>query len=89
MYYADNRSHESQMINTFLASASVDSTVRIWRRHSNYSPECGEAKFVQDQVITSKMNGFALALKFYILPLSNCKQPTVSNYFFFLILKNS
>ena len=79
MYYADEQSNE--IINTYLASASVDSTVRIWSRHSDYKNDL-TSKFVQEQVIVSKQNGFALALKFYILPISNCKL----NLIFYLFL---
>ncbi|CAF0711829.1 unnamed protein product [Brachionus calyciflorus] len=60
----------NKVLTTFIASASVDSTVRIWKRRSeNY--DIKNSNFTQDQVITSKMNGFALALKFYLLPISN------------------
>lgn len=58
-------------INTFIASASVDSTVRIWSRNSDQN--LTNSKFNLEQIITSKMKGFALALKFYHLPISNCK----------------
>ena len=69
MYYKHDS--ETKPLNTYLASASVDSTVRIWRRQSDF--DLKENKFSLEQVITSKMNGFALALKFYLLPISNCK----------------
>ena len=70
MYYADKRAtaSESSLI-THLASASVDSTVRIWTRHSDFNLK---GTFELDQVITAKLNGFALCLKFYVLPLSKC-----------------
>jgi len=71
MYYGDKRSNE---ISTYLASASVDSTVRIWSRNSDYSFENTNSTFTEDQVIKSNKNGFALALKFYILPISNSKK---------------
>jgi hypothetical protein len=73
MYYLNNKSDETTLIDTYLASASIDSTVRIWTRQSDYNINHENAKFIEDQVIPSKMNGFALALKFYVLPLSNCK----------------
>ena len=69
MYYADTKSNE---ISTLLASASVDSSVRIWSRNSDYNLEKDKSQFTQDQVIMAKSNGFALALKFYILPISKC-----------------
>ncbi len=68
MYYTGNKSNE---INTLLASASVDSSVRIWSRSSDYNLDKDKFQFSQDQVILAKSNGFALALKFYILPISN------------------
>ena len=71
MYYKSDC--ETKPINTYLASASVDSTVRIWTRQSDYNLKSNQNKFSLEQVITSKMNGFALALKFYLLPLSNRK----------------
>lgn len=67
MYYADTKSNE---ISTLLASASVDSSVRIWSRNSDYNLDKDKSQFTQDQVIMAKSNGFALALKFYILPIS-------------------
>lgn len=70
MYYFDEKTNQ---LNTYLASASVDSTVRIWKRLSDYNLDPTSAQFVEDQVISSKMRGFALALKFYVLPISNCK----------------
>jgi hypothetical protein len=71
MYYL-NDSKKNELI-TYLASASVDSTVRIWIRNSDFDLKTNHSKFNLEQVISSKMNGFALALKFYLLPLSNCK----------------
>ena len=70
MYYRDAKTNQ---LNTFLASASVDSTVRIWKRESDYSLDSNSCQFVEDQVINSKTRGFALALKFYVLPISKCK----------------
>lgn len=56
---------------TYIATAAIDSTVRIWNRQShNYN--LTNSVFSQEQVIVSKMNGFALALKFFLLPTSNC-----------------
>lgn len=55
---------------TYIVSASVDSTVRIWKRCSKSIEPDDSAKFVEEQVISSRANGFALALKFYRLPLS-------------------
>ena len=72
MYYAYRKSTDLPLI-THLASASVDSTVRIWTRHSDFTTG-KEAKFELEQVITAKMNGFALCLKFYLLPISKCKK---------------
>lgn len=69
MYYADSKNNE---INTLLASASVDSSVRIWSRNSDYNLDADKSQFSQDQVLLAKSNGFALALKFYILPISKC-----------------
>lgn len=62
---------------TYIASASVDSTVRIWNRLSDSNlnivdQEGKKANFNLEQIITAKANGFALALKFYLLPLSKC-----------------
>lgn len=71
MYYL-NDANKNELI-TYLASASVDSTVRIWIRNSDFDLKTNHSKFNLEQVISSKMNGFALALKFYLLPLSNCK----------------
>jgi hypothetical protein len=71
MYYL-NDVNKNELI-TYLASASVDSTVRIWIRNSDFDLKTNHSKFNLEQVISSKMNGFALALKFYLLPLSNCK----------------
>lgn len=55
---------------TYIVSASVDSTVRVWKRCSKSIEPDDSAKFVEEQVIGSRANGFALALKFYRLPLS-------------------
>lgn len=68
MYYKDE---DSNKVNTYLASASVDSTVRIWSRQSDYDLNNEKDKFSEDQVILLKSRGFALALKFFILPISN------------------
>lgn len=76
MYYSE-RKQESDSIATYIASASVDSTVRIWSRHTDSS--LTNSKFELEQVISAKGNGFALALKFYLLPLSKCK--CFFNYF--------
>lgn len=70
MYYADRKS--SNKLLTLMASASVDSTVRIWTRQCDFNLN-KECKFELEQVITAKMNGFALCLKFYFLPVSKCK----------------
>ena len=66
MYYQENNS--DQRIQTIVASGSVDSSVRIWTRHSGYTLK--DASFSCAQEIKSKANGFALALKFYLLPLA-------------------
>jgi hypothetical protein len=69
---------------TLIASASVDSTVKMWRRLSDYSlnePRVGGgggdgslvAKFGVMQTFNSKQNGFSLALKLYSLPISKCR----------------
>lgn len=73
MYYSND-----QTLNTLIASASVDSTVRIWKRQSDFNLN---ANFSCEQVISCKMNGFALALKLYLLPLSNC------NFFFEIVFE--
>jgi WD40 repeat protein len=65
MYFKTNSTDPSQTL-THLASASVDSTIRIWTRSTL------NGQFTQDQILHSKQNGFALALKFYTLPISNC-----------------
>jgi hypothetical protein len=69
MYF--NTEIDSNLV-TYLASASVDSTVRIWSRSSdfNLTSKGEKAAFNLEQVITAKANGFALALKFYLLPIS-------------------
>lgn len=68
MYFDESNNN----LTTFVASASVDSSVRIWSRLSE-KYNLKSSTFKQDQIIVSKMNGFALALKFYLLPISNCK----------------
>lgn len=68
MYFLDKKSNDRLV--THLASASVDSTVRIWTRQSDFSLGKEKSKFELEQVITAKMNGFALCLKFYLLPIS-------------------
>ena len=77
MWYIETSTTTSnnKQLQTILASSSVDSTVRIWARHSdfNFNNQQNErALFACDQVIKSKANGFALALKFYLLPLAKC-----------------
>ena len=69
MYFAENG---GKALQTVLASASVDSTVRIWTRHSDLQlkDDGKQAPFVCEQEIKSKANGFALALKFFLLPLA-------------------
>jgi hypothetical protein len=69
---------------TYIVSASVDSSVRIWSRLSDFNlnildEKNNKANFNLEQIITAKANGFALALKFYLLPLSKC------NYIFKII----
>jgi hypothetical protein len=71
MYYKSDL--EDKQLITYVASASVDSTVRLWTRQSDYTLQNSQEKFYLEQVITSKSNGFGLALKFYLLPISNCK----------------
>ena len=71
MYFDGPILDGNKSIVTLIASASVDSTVRIWSRNSDQS--LSDSNFKIDQIITSKMKGFALALKFYHLPISNCK----------------
>ena len=71
MYYKNDK--EDKPLNTYVASASVDSTIRIWTRQSSYNLKNSQEKFNLEQVITSKTNGFGLALKFYLLPISNRK----------------
>lgn len=71
MYYKSDL--EDKPLITYVASASVDSTVRLWTRQSDYTLQNSQEKFYLEQVITSKSNGFGLALKFYLLPISNCK----------------
>jgi hypothetical protein len=76
MYFDElikNGDQELKIKSTYLASASVDSTINIWSRHQ--SDQKSESKFNLDQTLSCKSNGFALALKFHLLPLSNC------NYF--------
>jgi hypothetical protein len=67
----------SDCLLTLIASASVDSTVKIWSRSSDYNlNEPGKsliAKFNVMQTFSSKQNGFSLALKFHLLSKSNCK----------------
>lgn len=73
MYFDETKNqNDKKQLSTYLASASVDSSIRIWSRHSE-GYDLKSTKFNLDQVIHSKMNGFALALKFYLLPLSKRK----------------
>lgn len=66
---------EEGQMTTYIASAAVDSTVRIWTR----KPTIIE-NFTQEQVLTAKGHGFALALKFHQLPISKCNLKH-SNYY--------
>jgi hypothetical protein len=80
MYYEES----NNVLSTFLASASIDSTINIWSRHSE-NFDLSDSKFTLDQTITCKANGFALTLKFYLLPLSNCKN---LKFILFFLIKN-
>lgn len=73
IYIKQKGSDDKKILTTFIASASVDSTVRIWTRKSD-EESTDKAKFTQLQCLTAKGNGFALALKFYRLPLSECNK---------------
>lgn len=62
---------------TYIASSSVDSTVRIWKRRYSDISKLESENFSHDQVLISKSNGFALALKFYELPMSKSKDTLI------------
>ncbi len=72
MYY----NNDSNLL-TLVASASVDSTVRIWNRFGDFklnilNEKNKKSNFNLEQIITVRANGFASALKFYLLPISKC-----------------
>ena len=63
IYYKSN-----DLIKTIVCSSAADSTVKIWFRGDSIN----EKKFIAEQSIPTKHKGFAFALKFYILTISNC-----------------
>lgn len=79
MYFEESKGDSTKkVLSTYLASASIDSTVRIWSRHSE-NFDLKSSKFTLGQVIHAKASGFALALKFYLLPLSKCNTTYLLN----------
>ena len=71
----EHQSAAAAAVITYVASASSDSDIVIYNRQSDFNLQTVsditlKSKFVMQQKINCKNNSFALALKFYLLPLS-------------------